>query len=199
MNVFIVYAHPSEKSFTYQIKNAFITGLEKAGHSYAVSDLYKMRFATDMTEAEYLRESSYNEDLPVPEDVLAEQEQINKCDGICFIYPVFWTEAPAKLVGWFDRVWTYGFAYGKNKKTMKMLEKALIICVAGHSQETLEDYGHLEAMRTVMLKDRLFDRAKHKEFIVFDSMTNFDEEVRKNYWNKHIAKAFEVGFKFGRL
>ena len=42
----------------------------------------------------------------------------NMCDA--FIYPVFWTEAPAKLVGWFDRVWSYGLAYGE--KTMNMLK-----------------------------------------------------------------------------
>jgi hypothetical protein len=23
-----------------------------------------------------------------------------------------WAEAPAKLVGWFDRVWSHGFAWG---------------------------------------------------------------------------------------
>ena len=30
-------------------------------------------------------------------------------DALVLVYPVFWTEAPAKLVGWFDRVWSYDF------------------------------------------------------------------------------------------
>ena len=59
---------------------------------------------------------------PDPE---SEHEKINSSDAIVFIYPVFWTEAPAKLVGWFDRVWSYGFAYGE--KTMKVLDKAVIL------------------------------------------------------------------------
>ena len=42
---------------------------------------------------------------------------------------IFWTEAPAKLVGWFDRVWSCGFAYGD--KTMKMLDKAVFINTDG--------------------------------------------------------------------
>ncbi len=30
-----------------------------------------------------------------------EQEKINNADCLIFIYPVFWSEALAKLVGWF--------------------------------------------------------------------------------------------------
>jgi putative NADPH-quinone reductase len=39
MKVFIVYCHPSKNSFTYEVKEAFIKGLESAGHSYEISDL----------------------------------------------------------------------------------------------------------------------------------------------------------------
>ena len=99
MNVFIVYAHPSEDSFTRHVRDEFIMGLEAAGHSYVLSDLYKMGFQTDMSEAEYLREANFRLETPLPDDVIAEQDKINSCDAIVFIYPVFWTEAPAKLVG----------------------------------------------------------------------------------------------------
>ena len=104
MNVFIVYAHPSEDSFTRHVRDCFIEGLKAAGHSYIMSDLYKMGFRTDMSESEYLREANYREDLPLANDVILEHNKINSSDIIVFIYPVFWTEAPAKLVGWFDRV-----------------------------------------------------------------------------------------------
>jgi NAD(P)H dehydrogenase (quinone) len=191
MKAFIVYAHPSEDSFTKHVKDNFIAGLEKAGHKYVVSDLYQMNFTTDMSEAEYLRESNFRDDLPLPDDVVKEQEKINSCDVIVFIYPVFWTEAPAKLVGWFDRVWTYGFAYGE--RTMKKLEKGLIICIAGHSLQRLNEYGHLESMKTVMLGDRLFDRVKLKEMIVLDSMTKYDLDARRDHWDKHLKTAFEAG------
>ena len=50
MKVFIVYAHPSEDSLTHHIRNSFIAGLESAGHSWIMSDLYKMNFRTDMDE-----------------------------------------------------------------------------------------------------------------------------------------------------
>jgi len=191
MKVFIVYAHPGSDSLTRHVKDSFISGLEAAGHSYVLSDLYQMGFCSDMSEAEYLRESNYREDLPLPDDVTSEQKKINDSDAIVFIYPVFWTEAPAKLVGWFDRVWTYGFAYGN--RSMKQLKKGLVICIAGHSLQNLKEYGHYDSMKTVMLGDRLFDRVKEKTFIVLDSATKFDMEKRAANWEKHLATAFEAG------
>ena len=53
MKVFIVYCHPSKNSFTYEVKEAFIKGLESAGHSYEISDLYADGFNPVMSEKEY--------------------------------------------------------------------------------------------------------------------------------------------------
>ena len=191
MNVFIVYAHPSEDSFTRHARDSFIEGLKSAGHTYIISDLYKMGFRTDLSEAEYLREAKYNEQAPLPEDVVAEHNKINSSDAIVFIYPVFWTEAPAKLVGWFDRVWTVGFAYGN--RNMKQLEKGLVICVTGHPLEHLKEHGHYSAMQTVMLGDRIFDRVKEKSFIVLDSTTRSNMGAREANWDKHLKTSFEAG------
>ncbi|AEF81294.1 NAD(P)H-dependent oxidoreductase [Leadbettera azotonutricia] len=194
MRIFIVYAHPSEDSFTRHIRDHFIRGVESAGHSYILSDLYKMNFKTDMNEAEYLREAFYSLDTPVPDDVLAEQNKINASDAIVFIYPVFWSDVPAKLKGWFDRVWTYGFAYGLNR-SMKQLEKALVMVSAGNNSEYFDRTGLLDAMKKVILNDRLFDRVKTKEMIVFDS-TSRELPERKFNWDKHLRRAFETGAKF---
>jgi len=191
LNIFIVYSHPSEDSFTSRVRDSFIEGLKSAGHSYTISDLYKMDFTTDMSESEYLREANYREDLSLLDDVIEEQEKINSSDAIVFIYPIFWTEAPAKLVGWFDRVWTYGFAYGERR--MKKLDKGLVICVTGHSLQHLKDYGHFGSMKTVMLGDRMFDRVKEKNMIVLDSMTKYNLENRQANWDKHLKTAFEAG------
>ncbi len=190
MKVFIVYCHPSEDSFTKNMCDEFIKGITDSGNEYIISDLYKMGFQTDMTEEEYLRDAYYNDTPKVADDVLAEQEKINSADALAFIYPVFWTEAPAKLVGWFDRVWSYGFAYGE--KTMKLLDKALILCSAGNSIERLEENGLLDSMKKVMLGDRLIGRAKQMEFIVFDN-TSRENELREKNWDKNLQKAYEIG------
>ena len=190
MKVFIVYCHPSENSFTRNMRDAFIRGVEDSGNEVILSDLYKMDFKADMTEAEYLRDANYRNAPDVAEDVLAEQEKINQSDAIVFIYPVFWTEAPAKLVGWFDRVWTYGFAYGE--KTMKVLDKGMVLCSAGNPVERLKEFGLLDSMEKVMFGDRLFGRVKETEFVVFDC-TSRENELREKNWDANLQKAYEKG------
>ena len=190
MKVFVVYCHPSENSFTKNMCDAFLRGVTDSGNEYILSDLYKMGFTTDMSEEEYLRDANYRDTPDVAEDVRAEQEKINSSDAIAFIYPVFWTEAPAKLVGWFDRVWSYGFAYGE--KTMKLLDKAIILCSAGNPVERLRQFGLLDSMKRVMFGDRLFGRVKQTEFVVFDN-TSRGNELREKNWDANLQKAYEKG------
>ncbi len=190
MKAFIVYCHPSGDSLTRNLRDEFIKGIVDSGNEYVLSDLYEMDFKADMTEEEYLRDSYYRETPEVAADVLAEQEKVNSSDAIVFIYPVFWTEAPAKLVGWFDRVWSYGFAYGN--KTMKMLEKGVILCSAGNPADKLEKLGLLRSMKKVMFGDRLFNRVKQKEFVLFAG-TSREKESRKGNWDDNLRKAYEKG------
>ena len=190
MKVFVVYCHPSENSFTKNMCDAFLRGVTDSGNEYILSDLYKMGFTTDISEEEYLRDANYRDTPEVAEDLRAEQEKINSSDAIAFIYPVFWTEAPAKLVGWFDRVWSYGFAYGE--KTMKLLDKAIILCSAGNPVERLRQFGLLDSMKRVMFGDRLFGRVKQTEFVVFDN-TSRENELREKNWDANLQKAYEKG------
>ncbi|MBO7597927.1 MAG: NAD(P)H-dependent oxidoreductase [Bacteroidales bacterium] len=190
MKAFIVYCHPSEDSLTRHLRDEFIKGIVDSCNEYVLSDLYKMGFKTDMTEEEYLRDANYRNTPDVADDVIAEQEKINSSDAIVLIYPVFWTEAPAKLVGWFDRVWSYGFAYGN--KTMKLLDKGLILCSAGNSIDRLEQFGLLGSMKKVMFGDRLINRVKQTEFVVFDS-TSRENDLRTKNWDANLRKAYEKG------
>ena len=190
MKAFVVYCHPSKDSFTRHVRDSFIKGVVDSGNDYELSDLYKMNFQADMTEKEYLRDSNYRTTPDLAEDVLAEQQKINSSDAVVFIYPVFWTDVPAKLKGWFDRVWTYGFAYGE--KSMKLLQKGLVLCTTGHTKNELKKYKLLESMKKVMLGDRLFKKVKDAEFIVFDGMTNACGLREKN-WNKNLETAYQKG------
>ena len=76
MNVLVVYCHPSKNSFTNIVKDSFIKGLEDAGHTYTISDLYEEGFNPVMSESEYVREGFYNIDMPILPDVLREQNRI---------------------------------------------------------------------------------------------------------------------------
>lgn len=194
MKVFVVYCHPSRTSFTHDILESFVRGLKEAGHEVVLSDLYGMNFRTDLTEKEYLRETHYRSDLPVPEDVAAEQAKIEASDAISFVYPVFWTEAPAKLVGWFDRVWTAGYSYADC--TMKTLDKALFLACAGKTLQSLEETGNKQAMETVMLGDRINQRAKVKQMEIFDGISHYDEALLQKMKPQHLERAYRLGLEF---
>jgi NAD(P)H dehydrogenase (quinone) len=198
MKVFIVYAHPSGDSFTRHVRDRFIAGLESSGRPYILSDLYAMNFRSDMNEAEYRREAYYRREDPIPEDVRLEQEKINSSGAVVFIYPVFWSDVPAKLKGWFDRVWTYGFAYGLQKgggRAMRQLEKGLVICSAGNTLDYFRRTGILESMERVMLNDRLFDRVKTKEMVVLEAVSR-ELSSREENWDRHLERVFTLGANF---
>ncbi|MFG2642156.1 NAD(P)H-dependent oxidoreductase [Streptomyces sp. NPDC048370] len=163
--VHVVYAHPSERSFTREVLDAFLGGLTEAGRPYTVSDLYAMDFRSELTRAEYERESGYDADAPVPDDVAAEHARLAAAGTWVFVYPVWWADCPARLKGWFDRVWTVGFARGTTGRPTPA-EKALVLCTAGYDIAELEASGCYRAMRTVMLTDRIGERARTSEFVV---------------------------------
>lgn len=70
---------------------------------------------------------------------------------------MFWIEAPSKLVGWFQRVWTYGFAYGK--QMMKTLEKSLFLVTMGGDAKKPLRKRQIEAMKEVVVGERKASRA----------------------------------------
>ena len=194
MNVLIVYCHPSKNSFTHTVKESYVQGLKDAGHQVVISDLYAGGFNPVMSEAEYIREGFYKLEEPVAEDVTEEQEKINNADVIAFIYPDFWTASPAMLEGWFQRVWTYGFAYG-NQPSMKTLNKAIFLITMGGSLKDEIRREQLQAMKTIMIGDRIRNRAKECEVHVFDEMTRGygNDENRERRTSEFSQKAYELG------
>ncbi len=46
-------------------------------------------------------------------DIEAEQEALLNADRVIFQYPIYWYNMPPVLKQWFDKVLTYGFAYGE--------------------------------------------------------------------------------------
>jgi len=180
MKVHIIYCHPSKKSYTFEILEQLKSNLEKEEIEYEISDLYAMNFKTDMTEEEYEREGFANIDMPIPNDVKKEHKKLKNADCLIFIYPVWWSDCPSKLKGWFDRVYTVGYAYGNKDSNqddkMKILKFGLVICTAGHSNEFLKEIGIAESMRNVMIDDRLGNRFKNKEMIILGGTLDKEKE-----------------------
>ena len=194
MKVLIVYCHPSADSFTHAVKDAFISGLADAGHTWEISDLYAMGFDPVYSSKQYGRDANYLSEGTAADDILAEQTKLDSADATVFIYPVFWTEAPAMLVGWFQRVWSYGYAYGPDR-TMKRLDRALFLVTMGGSLSDPVRAEQAAAMRTVMLGDRVHDRAVSAEMVIFDEMTHGygNDGNRAERAGRFLAEARRLG------
>lgn len=192
MLVHIVFAHPNRESFTGAILDSFVRGLNDAGHQHTISDLYAMGFSPTLSADEYAREGGGRGDWPVPDDVAAEQMKLDAADAWVFVYPVWWTDAPAILKGWFDRVWTTGWAY--NPGTYRPASHAIVLCTAGHLRQTLLDAGYYQAMEAVMLGDRIAGRAQNKQFNLFDG----SEKFTGDQWVAARAERLEQAYQVGR-
>lgn len=186
MNILIIYSHPSEKSYTFQILETLKKILSDQNWNIEISDLYAMNFQSDMTSQEYEREGFAKTDLPISKDILAEHKKIEWADCIIFLYPVWWSDCPAKLKGWFDRVYSVGYAYGQkpNLPQMKTVKYGLAICTAGHPNEFLNEIGIAQSMETIMLDDRLGKRFEHKEMLILGGTTLNNEKLRQTHKTK---------------
>lgn len=167
--VHIVYCHPYTESMTGKIKTAYMKALREKNISYTISDLYKEHFTTDLTKREYLRESGYL-DIKPPKDVLKQQKLINDADILTFIFPLFWMDAPSKLVGYFSRVFTRGFRYENDDlkdTTMKRLKQVNFIIIAGSSYADLQKAGKIDALKTVFITDRIGEKSRECKMYFF--------------------------------
>jgi len=197
MHVYVVFAHPSKESFSHAVLEAFTCGLREAGHTFEVGDLYGMGFQSEMDEAQYFREVGLDPDAPVPDDVKAEQGKIDGADALVFVYPLWWSDCPAKLKGWFDRVLTYGYAYFydacEQRHSKVTLQKALVLCSAGHTVEHLEEADVAQSMRCIMLNDRLLGVGVNTaQMEILGAMMPGDDTYRE----ENLQRAYELGRAF---
>ncbi len=197
MRVYILFAHPAPDSFSRAVLAEFARGLSDAGHTFEVNDLYAAGFLSEMDEPQYRREVGMDPDAAVPPDVAAEQEKVGRAEGLAFVYPVWWSDVPAKLKGWFDRVWTYGYAYfydtAEVRHTRVRVRKALALCAAGHTVEHLEATGIAEAMRRIMLNDRLLGiGVAEARLEILGGMMPGDDAFRE----ENLRTAYRLGREF---
>ena len=79
---------------------------------------------------------------------------------------------------------------------MRILEKALFLITMGGSLNDEIRQEQLEAMKTVMIEDRIRNRAKKCEIYTFDQMTRgYGNDENRNERIKTFTKqAYQIGF-----
>ncbi|MGW6918368.1 NAD(P)H-dependent oxidoreductase [Kitasatospora sp. NPDC054939] len=122
--VLVVSAHPESRSLNAALTDFAVEHLRAAGHEVRTSDLYAMKWKAGI-DADDIPDHPADERLDVlaaheratlagrlTADVLAEQEKVAWADAVVLQFPLWWFSVPAILKGWFDRVFTNGFAHG---------------------------------------------------------------------------------------
>lgn len=131
MNILIVYAHPEPRSLNGALKDFAVQHLQNNGHTVQVSDLYAMKWKSELDIQDFPAFDTSTPFNPAAEskhafaeraqtaDVVAEQEKLIWADAVIFQFPLWWFSMPAILKGWFDRVYAYGLAYGVGEHSDK--------------------------------------------------------------------------------
>ncbi len=146
MNVLVVYAHPNPESFNAAILDTVVTGVRAGGHMTKIKDLYAENF-NPVLDREGLFQA--NQGI-LSEAIQREQQGLQWADGLIFIYPLWWFDRPAILKGWFDRVFTHGFAFKYTNEGMVGLlqhQKAIVIVTTGGS---IEEYDRIGAREQIV-------------------------------------------------
>lgn len=109
----LVVAHPRRDSLTAHIAGLAARRLTAAGYRIDLLDLHAENFDPRMNTAD-LPEWG-NRDKTYSPEVENHMRRILAADVVVAVFPIYWMQLPAILKGWIDRVWNYGFAYGRSK------------------------------------------------------------------------------------
>ncbi|OYT15905.1 MAG: NAD(P)H dehydrogenase [Bacteroidetes bacterium 4572_77] len=146
MKHLIIYAHPYNGSFNHAIKEKVIEAIKAKGDSYELRDLYEMNF-NPVLGAEELANVAKG---IVSADVKKEQDYISDCDIITVIFPIWWSNSPAILKGYIDRVFSHGFAYQYTQKGPEGLlagKKSVVISTHGAMEDQYQAIGMYESFQ----------------------------------------------------
>ena len=104
----IIYAHPYDGSFNRAILEAATSALDKADRPYDVVDLYADGFDPRMPTEEL---ALYREGGTLDPLVSHYQKLIDGASRIIVIAPIWWSELPAIVKGFVDKVLKQNWAY----------------------------------------------------------------------------------------
>jgi NAD(P)H dehydrogenase (quinone) len=156
----------------------------------------------------WLRGKSYSDigafvDKRIPKEVKEQQAKVAQSDAIAFISPVWWNNFPTILKGWFERVFSYGFAYAlndagwrgevKGRIPLLKLKKALIINTLFFKEEMYREMGLLDAMRITIDEWGLkYPGIPQVDHVYFPEVYAVDDQTRKG----RLEEAYSLGKEF---
>lgn len=108
MRTLVVVNHPSPDGFARAALARVLAGLDRRGDDVRVIDLDAEDFDPRLT----VEERRGHLDGPETKPQIADHaEALRWAERLVLVYPTWFGGFPARLKGWFDRVWVNGVAY----------------------------------------------------------------------------------------
>jgi NAD(P)H dehydrogenase (quinone) len=180
MKTLIIIAHPSKNSFNASILYEVEMHLTNKGHEVKVCDLYTLKFNPVLEEDNHTNFSQNK----ITEEIMEEQKKILWAENLVFIYPTWWCGMPAILKGYFDRVFTNGFAFRyehlKGAEGLLKGKKCVVFQTTSQTEDYMKPNQLISSMETSMDVGILdycgINVITHKFFY---SVPNVDKEARE--------------------
>ena len=166
----VIFAHPNQESFTGSVAQAYAKAARGLGHSVIVRDLYRIVFQPCLQSEEL----PFAPHFQTGADVIEERGLLADADVFALCYPFWLNTPPAILKGYLERVFGYGFAYGKNGHSEPLLHgrKLITFSSSGAPLHWVQETGVFDAERALF--DRYFAELCGMTFIAhkhFGSIT----------------------------
>jgi NAD(P)H dehydrogenase (quinone) len=95
--IMIVVGHPSPGSYCETLGKAYLRGAESAGHQAQLFALARMKFDAILREG-------YRRAQPLEPALVAARQALQASDHLVFVFPLWCSDMPAMLKGFFERV-----------------------------------------------------------------------------------------------
>ena len=180
MKKLIIYAHPKEEGHCATVLNEVRDTLIKKNKEFELLDLYRINFDPILTKEEFTTEGH----TKATEQNKLIQDKINASDELIFIYPAWWAGMPAILKGFFDRLFTEGFALsfeGKMPKGLLKNKKATVYMTTGGPKFIHFIMGN--RYKKLIKKDILEFSGIKTNFIHIDNCRQLDDKKKQEIKN----------------
>lgn len=153
----VVVTHPRTESLTRAAFDRVVRGLQAAGHELRVIDLDAEAFDPRLTTFEREHHLGHPSDRP---NLSEHVDALRWAQRIVLVYPTWFSGQPARLKGWFDRVWMNEVAFHlpedgtRIKATLRNVRRLDV--VTSHGSSRLVNFvqgngGRLTVLRTMRI------------------------------------------------
>ena len=133
----VVHCHPLDTCYIAAVRDRVLAGLERAGATWRLRDLYRTGFVPELSADEHRAHLEPGAHPSLADDV----DDLRWCDTLILVYPTWWAGQPAMLTGWFDRVWANGVAWelpeGTDRPLPRLGHVRRIVAVTTHGSSKL--------------------------------------------------------------